>query len=38
MGVNVNIMDEHQFKEFPHRTGDKPTLETRKIPLRTFQR
>ena len=36
-GADVNIMDEHQFKAFIHRTNDKPTLTKSNVKLRTPQ-
>ena len=36
-GTDVNIMDEHQFKAFSHRTHDKPILANRNVKLRTLQ-
>ena len=36
-GADVNIMDEHQFKAFIHRTNDKPTLTDSNVKLRTLQ-
>ena len=36
-GADVNIMDEHQFKAFIHRTNDKPTLTDSDVKLRTLQ-
>ena len=36
-GADVNIMDEHQFKAFIHRTNDKPTLTKSNVKLRTLE-
>lgn len=36
-GADVNIMDEHQFKAFSHRTHDKPILANSNVKLRTLQ-
>lgn len=36
-GADVNILDEHQFKAFIHRTHDKPILEASKVKLHTLQ-
>ncbi|KAL9953640.1 hypothetical protein ACROYT_G041090 [Oculina patagonica] len=36
-GADVNIMDEHQFKAFIHRTHDKPILANSNVKLRTLQ-
>ena len=36
-GVDVNIMDEHQFKAFSHRTHDKPILANSNVKLHTLQ-
>ena len=36
-GADVNIMDEHQFKSFSHRTHDKPILANSNVKLRTLQ-
>ena len=36
-GADVNIMDEHQFKAFIHRTNGKPTLTDSNVKLRTLQ-
>ena len=36
-GADVNIMNEHQFKAFIHRTHDKPILEASKVKLHTLQ-
>ena len=35
--ADVNILDEHQFKAFIHRTHDKPILEASKVKLHTLQ-
>ena len=36
-GADVNIMDEHQFRAFIHRTNEKPTLTDSNVKLRTLQ-
>ena len=36
-GADVNIMDEHQFKAFIHRTNGKSTLTDSYVKLRTLQ-
>ena len=36
-GADVNIMDEHQYKAFVHRTNYQPLLEPSKIKLNTLQ-
>ena len=36
-GADINIMDEHQFKAFIHRTNDKPTLTDSNFKLRILQ-
>ena len=36
-GADVNIMDEHQFKAFIHRTNDKPTFTKSNVKLCTLQ-
>ena len=36
-GVDVNLMDEHQFKAFVHRTRESPNLETSRTKLRILQ-
>ena len=35
-GADVNIMDEHQFKAFIHRTNDKPTITNSYVKLRSL--
>ena len=36
-GADVNIMDEHQFKAFVHRSSDKPVLQPSNVKLYTLQ-
>ena len=36
-GADVNIMDEHQFKAFVHRTNNKPVLQSSNVKLYTLQ-
>ena len=36
-GVDVNIMDEHQFKAFVNRSSDKRVLQPSKVKLYTMQ-
>ena len=36
-GVDVNIMDEHQFKAFVHRSSDSPVLQPSNVKLYTLQ-
>ena len=36
-GVDVNIMDEHQFKAFVHRSSDKRVLQPSNVKLYTMQ-
>ncbi|CAH3177125.1 unnamed protein product [Porites lobata] len=36
-GADVNIMDEHQFKAFVHRSCDKPVLQPSNVKLYTLQ-
>ena len=36
-GVDVNIMDKHQFKAFLHRSSDKPVLQPSNVKLYTLQ-
>lgn len=36
-GVDLNLMDKHQFKAFIQGTKEKPILEPRRIKLRTLQ-
>ena len=36
-GADVNIMDEHQFKAFVHRSRDKPVLQPSSVKLYTLQ-
>ena len=36
-GADVNIMDEHQFRAFVHRSSDKPILQPSNVKLYTLQ-
>ena len=36
-GAEVNIIDEHQFKAFVHRSSDKPVLQLSNVKLYTLQ-
>ena len=36
-GAHVNILDEHQFKAFVHRSSDTPVLQPSNVKLYTLQ-